>query len=146
MKFLWRHFLYNLWEPYYPKSKRWRHCVDFHLYLLERERKLQTRESLDHFTHQHTPHWEYIKDVIPWRTRLHLSRLRGKKWALTPYVKLISLFFGIGPEVAQWIIDEYMITAKAEDLPAPSNNWVCAHCGTANGDTALFCKDCGEYK
>nr|MBQ8243587.1 hypothetical protein [Oscillospiraceae bacterium] len=112
----------------------------------ERRQKLETKESLDHFTHQHSPYWAYLKDIIPWRTRLWLSRFRGKKWALTWRIKIYAFFSGLGPQVAQWLLEEYMITAKADDLPAPDDTWRCAHCGCDNVNTALFCKDCGEYK
>ena len=108
--------------------------------------KRECKEGFDALTHVHTEHWEYIQSVVPWRTRLRLSRFRGVKWALQLQIKLFSLFHGIGPKVAQWVLDEYMITTKVEDLPPPENTWVCPHCGTANQDTALFCKDCGEYK
>ena len=104
------------------------------------------RESTDRFTHLHTENWEYIEKLLPWQFRLQLSRRRGKTWALKWRIKVYSLFHGIGPKVAQWILEEYMITKKLEDLPPPANTWVCPHCGTANTDTALFCKDCGEYK
>ena len=112
----------------------------------ELQAKQETKESLDAFTHVHTKHWEYIQSILPWRPRLLLSRFRGKKWALKILIKPLCLVRGIDPEGAQWILEEYMITTKVEDLPPPENTWVCPHCGTANTDTALFCKDCGEYK
>lgn len=126
-------------ERYY-KRRQWRKAVE------ELETEQGCKEGFDALTHIHTEHWEYIQSILPWRIRLRLSRLRGRKWALKWRIKLFSLFHGIGPKVAQWIFEEYMITTKVEDLPPPENTWVCPHCGTANQDTALFCKNCGEYK
>ena len=42
-------------------------------------------------------------------------------------------------------------TSKLADYSAPVNAhtsgaWVCKHCQTRNINTALFCKDCGEYR
>ena len=85
-------------------------------------------------------------DVVSWRSRLRLSRFRGKKQALSWRIKVIAFFSGLGPQVSQWLLEEYMITAKAEQVTPPEDAWVCAHCGAINTDTAIFCKDCGEYK
>ena len=115
-------------------------------YWRERKQNLETKESLDRFTHQHTPHWEFLSRVVPWRFRLWLSRRRGKKWALTWRIKLIAFFAHLGPQTARWLLEEYMITAKADELPAPNHTWRCPHCGCDNANTAIFCKDCGEYK
>ena len=114
-------------------------------YFVELRQKQETKESLDQFTHKHSEHWEYVKDVVPWRFRLRLSRFRGKERALTWRIKLLALFAGLGPQVAEWILEEYMITAKVEEKPAPGE-WTCPKCGTHNQETALFCKNCGEYK
>ena len=115
-------------------------------YFIELKQKQETKESLDQFSHKHSEHWEYVKDLIPWRIRLRLSRFRGKKWALSWRIKLFAFFAGLGPQVAQWILKEYMITAKVVEQPEAKSDWLCPQCGTYNEDTALFCKDCGEYK
>ena len=131
-----RHKNYKKYKTHFPILILWHELALRH----------QSKESFDALTHVHTKHWEYIQSILSWRQRLSLSRFRGKKWALKLLIKPICLFRGIDPEVAQWILDEYMITTKVEDLPPPENTWVCPHCGTANINTALFCKDCGEYK
>ena len=113
--------------------------------LVDIEQKREAKENLDQFTHKHSAHWEYIKDLVPWRIRLRLSRFRGKERPLTWRIKLLALFAGLGPQVAEWILEEYMITAKVEEKPAPGE-WTCPKCGTHNQETALFCKNCGEYK
>lgn len=111
----------------------------------EIKQELETKLSLDQLSHKHSAHWDYIKDLVPWRIRLRLSRFRGKERALTWRIKLLALFSGFGPQVAEWILEEYMITAKVEEKPAPGE-WTCPKCGTHNQETALFCKNCGEYK
>lgn len=115
-------------------------------YIVELRQKQETKESLDYFTHKHSEHWEYVKDVVHWRIRLRLSRFRGKERPLTWRIKLLAFFTGMGPQVAEWVLEEYMITTKVEDTPALPDSWTCPKCGTHNLDTALFCKDCGEYK
>ena len=111
----------------------------------DRKQKIEAKESIDQLSHKHSAHWDYIKDKIPWRIRLQLSRFRGKERALTWRIKLLAFFAGFGPQVAEWILEEYMITAKVEEKPAPGE-WTCPKCGTHNQETALFCKNCGEYK
>lgn len=123
------------------RIRRWR--LRYYLALLKE--KLETKESLDQFTREHSEHWEYVRDVVHWRIRLRLSRFRGKERPLTWRIKLLAFFTGMGPQVAEWILEEYMITAKVDNKPT-ANQWSCPKCGTHNLDTALFCKDCGEYK
>ena len=113
---------------------------------MDPNQRQETKESLDQVTYRHSPHWEYLLKVTSWQTRLKLSRLRGKKRALTRKLKQIASFTGMDSQVEQWLLEEYMITAKADELPAPDGSWRCAHCGCHNADTAIFCKDCGEYK
>ena len=113
--------------------------------LVDIEQKREAKESLDQFSHKHSEHWEYVRDVVHWRICLRLSRFRGKERPLTWRIKLLALFAGLGPQVAEWILEEYMITAKVDNKPAPGE-WTCPKCGTHNQETALFCKNCGEYK
>ena len=113
---------------------------------IEARQKRETKESLDQVSYQHTPHWEYLLTVTTWQTRLRLSRCRGKKRALTRQIKNLLASTGMAPQVGQWLLEEYMITAKAEQVTPPEDAWVCAHCGAANAEPSLFCKDCGEYK
>ena len=113
---------------------------------MDPKQRQETKESLDQVTYQHSPHWEYLLTVTSWQTRLKLSRYRGKKRALTRKLRQIAFFAGMDSQVEQWLLEEYMITAKADELPAPDDTWRCTHCGCDNPDTAIFCKDCGEYR
>ena len=112
---------------------------------LTTELKRESKQSIDELTHKHSAHWDYIKPLLPWQIHRHLSRFRGKERALTWRIKLLAFFAGFGPQVAEWILEEYMITAKVDNKPA-ADQWTCPKCGTHNQETALFCKDCGEYK
>ena len=108
--------------------------------------KQQSKEGLETLSYVHSEHWDEIKDLIPWQTRSEWNQLRGNKESLVPIIYHFTKDAGLSPQIAQWIFEEYMITTKVEDLPPPENTWVCPHCGTANIKTAIFCKDCGEYK
>ena len=114
--------------------------------IVDAKQKPETEESLDQVTYQHSPHWKYLLNVTTWQTRLKLSRHRGNKRALTRKLKQIASFTGMDSQVEQWLLEEYMITAKADEPPAPNHTWRCPHCGCDNANTAIFCKDCGEYK
>lgn len=114
--------------------------------LSERRLNKKLDESLAQDAYLHSEHWDYIKDLIPWQTRAEFNKLRGNKDALSEKVKRFASSHSIGSKVAQWILEEYMITTKAEDLPTAPKTWTCSKCGAKNAHTALFCKDCGEYK
>ena len=103
-------------------------------------------ETQEQNAYAHTEHWDYIKDLLPWQFRERLNKIRGDRNALTKQIKQFSRLHGIGPKVAGWILEEYMISERLENQPSAPKTWLCTKCGTKNSETAIFCKDCGEYK
>lgn len=108
--------------------------------------KEETRQSVEELGYRHSKHYPYITNMTPLWVRLRLSTYRGNRKALAWRIKLLCILNIVGPQTADLLMEEYMINEGASSCPAPARSWVCAHCGAANTETALFCKDCGEYK
>ena len=112
----------------------------------EWKQQRETQQSLEELGCRHSENYVYIASTTPRWVRLYLSKHRGKRKALLWRIKLLQLLNIVGPKTACLLLKEYMITPDTPIRTAASNEWTCSKCGTYNEDTALFCKDCGEYK
>ena len=112
----------------------------------EYKEKKETQQSLEELAYDHSRYYPYILEMIPEAIRLHLSKYRGNRKALAWRIKLLQLHGAIDPEAAKMLMEEYMITQGRPSRPVPMDSWACPKCGAYNEDTALFCKDCGDYK
>lgn len=120
--------------------RQWKQAV------IEQKQKKETQQSLEELAYNHSRYYPYIREMIPETVRLHLSKYRGKRKALSWRIKLLQLLGVVDPHAAKMLMEEYMITAETPARPIFPGEWACSKCGTTNPDTALFCKDCGEYK
>ena len=113
---------------------------------IEWKQQRDTQKSLEELGYPHSENYAYIASTTPLWVRLRLSKHRGDRKALFWRIKLLQLLNIVGPKTAGLLLEEYMITAETPVRKATSTEWTCPKCGTHNQDTALFCKNCGEYK
>ena len=131
--------LYNAWK------RAW-HIISWRRIIIALKEEKDTTQSLEELGYPHSENYAYIASTTPLWVRLRLSKRRGDRKALSWRIKLLQLLNIVGPKTADLLLEEYMITAETPVWEATSKEWTCPKCCTHNQETALFCKNCGEYK
>lgn len=131
--------LYNAW-------RRALRIICWRKTIIALKEKKDTTQSLEELGYPHSENYAYIASTTPLWVRLRLSKHRGDRKALSWRIKLLQLLNIVGPKTAGLLLGEYMIIAETSACPTAPGEWTCPKCGTHNQETALFCKNCGEYK